>query len=282
MKNFDRVLGVVLACCYGLALAAAGEEPARTCSVDTGSQRNTLLELYTSEGCSSCPPAERFLGTLGLHSKARFQPTVIPLAFHVDYWDDLGWRDPYAQAAFSQRHAWLVAVNGQRTKYTPHFFVNAQQVDDWRADLAERLRLAAQQAGRPAVRLQLEQRMPESHRAGAPGAELAVSLAVRALQPGDMPPHDVQWAVALAQNKLTSQVRAGENQGVRLHHDHVVRLWSGLLPLKLARGGAQTIATGSFRLQPDWPLDQLELVGFVQDASNGEIIQAVSTPLCSP
>lgn len=83
---------ILLAC----ALFAPAAHAA-TCSAASGPSRARLLELYTSEGCSSCPPAERWLSQLPPDSG------VVPLAFHVDYWDRLGWRDPFAQAAFSRR-----------------------------------------------------------------------------------------------------------------------------------------------------------------------------------
>ena len=85
---------------FWLALGlAAGALPAQgaECSAKSGPQRAVLLELYTSEGCSSCPPADRWL------SRINKVKNVVPLAWHVDYWDYLGWRDRYAQPAFSER-----------------------------------------------------------------------------------------------------------------------------------------------------------------------------------
>ena len=103
---------VLLFCCV-LAIPAVD---AATCNAVSGASRNSLLELYTSEGCSSCPPADRWLSHLPGDAG------VVPLAFHVDYWDRLGWRDPFAQAAFSQRQR--ARNSGAGWIYTPQVMLD--------------------------------------------------------------------------------------------------------------------------------------------------------------
>ena len=103
----------------GLAVAA---EAASTCSAQAGAA-TTVVELYTSEGCSSCPPADRWLSTL------KNRPDVVALAFHVNYWDQLGWPDRFASAAFTERQRQLMAPSGSRYVYTPQVIANGQ---DWR------------------------------------------------------------------------------------------------------------------------------------------------------
>src|SRR3569832_1871687 len=105
---------VLLFCCV-LAIPVAD---AATCNAVSGASRNSLLELYTSEGCSSCPPADRWLSHLPDDAG------VVPLAFHVDYWDRLGWRDPFAQAAFSQRQR--ARNNGTGWVYTPQVMLDGK------------------------------------------------------------------------------------------------------------------------------------------------------------
>ena len=84
-------------------------------------ERPTVVELYTSEGCSSCPPAEAYLGEL-----AR-RPDVLALAFHVDYWDDLGWRDPWAQRLFTSRQSLYVRQLSLGSAFTPQAIVDGSQ-----------------------------------------------------------------------------------------------------------------------------------------------------------
>ena len=84
-----------------------------------------MVELYTSEGCNSCPPADRWLSTL------KADPAVVALAFHVDYWDRLGWKDRFASAAFTARQAAQQATNGARFSYTPQVVVDGRDRNDW-------------------------------------------------------------------------------------------------------------------------------------------------------
>jgi hypothetical protein len=95
----------------------------------SGQQQNTLIELYTSQGCSSCPPAERWLGSL--QQDPRLWNELIPVAFHVDYWDYIGWKDQLAQPAFSQRQRQYNREKGLSSVYTPGFVVNGQEWRSW-------------------------------------------------------------------------------------------------------------------------------------------------------
>src|SRR4051812_22348452 len=97
--------------------AAAHAASPFQCSAASGERRVPLLELYTSEGCDSCPPADKWLSELPGRG---FGPDrVVALAYHVDYWDYIGWRDPYAQARFSEGQRFVNARNGDRGIYTP-------------------------------------------------------------------------------------------------------------------------------------------------------------------
>ena len=87
---------------------------AATCNASSGAQRVALLELYTSEGCDSCPPADRW--TSALPARGFDATRVITLAYHVDYWNYLGWTDPFAQARFTERQRFVNARNRNRTR----------------------------------------------------------------------------------------------------------------------------------------------------------------------
>ncbi|MCW9023236.1 MAG: DUF1223 domain-containing protein [Gammaproteobacteria bacterium] len=95
--------------------------------LSSGPTQTSLIELYTSEGCSSCPPAERFLNKLQHHKQLWTQ--YVPLAFHVDYWDYIGWEDKYAHPAFTKRQSAYARQKNLKTIYTPAFVVNGQS---WR------------------------------------------------------------------------------------------------------------------------------------------------------
>ena len=94
---------------------------------ESGVKRNTLIELFTSEGCSSCPPAETYLNNLKNNNE--LWEKWIPVAFHVDYWDYIGWKDKYATKTFGLRQSRYASLNRVSTVYTPAFMVNGSS---WR------------------------------------------------------------------------------------------------------------------------------------------------------
>ncbi|WP_289831102.1 DUF1223 domain-containing protein [Crenobacter oryzisoli] len=207
-----------------------------------------LVELYSSEGCNSCPPADAWLGMLG-----RYGPRVIPLALHVPYWDGLGWRDRFAQPAFEARQRQLAAANGRGFVYTPGVFANGREFADWHRDSALRERLANVGTNAPQLRLE----------ASVDVGTIAATLAADSLRPGE------QLRLALAQDGLVSRVQAGENAGVTLHHQHVVRAWQGPWTTQQAHARFQLPADGG----------ALTLVGWVERAANGQVLNAVALPL---
>lgn len=220
---------------------------AATCSAVSGDTRNRLLELYTSEGCSSCPPADRWLSQLPRDG------SVVPLAFHVDYWDRLGWRDPFAQAAFSQRQR--DRNRGAGWVYTPQIMLDGEDYRAWHHGLPARPNAPVQAS----LALTLDQ-TPERIDVQAE-SRLAAPAAGR----------DTRLYLALFENRLSSNVSAGENARRTLQHDHVVRLLAG--PFDSGR------ARHSFRLRPGWKAADLGVAAFVLDAK-GASLQALARPGC--
>jgi len=237
-------------------LPAIGEA---ACDAQSGPATAALVELYTSEGCSSCPPADRQFGRLP--QALGTAVTVVPLALHVGYWDDLGWKDRYAQDAFARRQKWRVGADGGNVVYTPQLFLNGREAHF--ASLAEGVRSA--NAQQPAASLHLQAR-PE----GADG--LAISATAWTGSAAGM----LALYVAVAENGLVSKVTAGENGGATLQHDHVVRLWLG--PLSVHDGSTELRRT--LQLPPDWNRARLEISAFVEDQRSGRVLQAVSTGEC--
>lgn len=235
-----------------LPLDAAAE-----CTAASGPGTTALVELYTSEGCSSCPPADRFLSRLPANAN------VVPLALHVDYWDYLGWRDPHANPGFAQRQRWLAGAGRRQAVYTPQVFVSGTEAS-WRgSDFDAEVRRINARPAQASLRIALEP--------AAPG-HLAISVNATNRIATDT----AQLFVALAENSLVSDVRAGENRGERLMHDHVVRLW--MAPRSFVHGGA--VLREDIALAPDWKPANMNLIAFVQDMVTGEVLQAVSRKLC--
>jgi len=165
----------------------------------SGPRQSVMIELYTSEGCSSCPPAERYLSTL--LDDPRLWHSYFPLAFHVDYWDYLGWRDPYASADNSRRQRRYGRVLGTATIYTPEFFVNGRE---WRRGVL---------GGSPAA----SENEVGVLRAVLRGNSLVVDFGGHGKQAQPLRLH-----IAVLGMDLHSDIAAGENAGRRLIHQFVV------------------------------------------------------------
>jgi hypothetical protein len=231
------------------------------CDVKSGPRTTALVELYTSEGCSSCPPADKRLSQFP--SRDYGFDRVVPISLHVDYWDDLGWKEPFAQPQFSERQSWLVHANGHKTVYTPHFFVSGTEVRDWREDLANELKRVTATPARASMRI---------HAEPAGSGMLSVEASATALGSAD----PLNLFVAITEDHLTSSVAAGENRGVTLSHDHVVRQWIGPVALKGGHADFRQAVT----LRAGWNSAQLGVAGFVQDSRTGQVLQAVGAVQC--
>jgi hypothetical protein len=166
---------------------------------ESGEKRVALVELFTSEGCSSCPPAERTLSKLTTHPS--LWKTFVPVAFHVNYWDNLGWKDRLASVEFTQRqHAYASAWRSD-TVYTPEFVLNGREWQWAGADM-----LAHESKETPGV-LTVSQNDPRN---------FIVTFASTQPMTGDLTAH-----VALLGFGVTSDVGRGENAGRKLTHDFV-------------------------------------------------------------
>lgn len=253
-RCFGGTFAVLLLAWAGVASAAEA-----ACSASSGATRIALLELYTSEGCSSCPPADRWLSAL--HERPQAAQRLAPLAFHVDYWNRLGWADRFSKPSYSARQRWIAAVNRARTVYTPQFVLDGR---DWRP---LRTGLPAASADRKAAgELRLRLRPLADGRLEVSG-EARLSLAI----------DDAQVFIALYENNLTSRVESGENAGSLLRHDFVVRELVG--PIRLPASGSAALHH-VFALEDDWKRDDLGVSAFIQNANTGEVYQALQRPAC--
>lgn len=189
--------GSVLWLALSLALGAARAD---SLVIESPATRVALLELYTSEGCSSCPPADRWLSSLV--NDPRLWRQVVPVAFHVDYWDSLGWSDRFADPAYSQRQRTLAREGHIRTVYTPGLVLNGKE---WRSWFRRPLLQLAEATSVGKLRLTVEG--PRVSAGFAPTKPVTAPLVLN---------------LAVLGFGLESQIDAGENRGRRLRHDFVV------------------------------------------------------------
>ena len=215
------------------------------CQARSAATTPTVVELYTSEGCSSCPPADQWLSTL------KGRPDVLALAFHVNYWDKLGWTDRFATPESTARQWELARAAGSGQVYTPQVVVGGR---DWR----------------------VWPKLPAPARAPAPS-----TVALTLTREGDKVSADITpapnaparlsgyWAVV--EDQHSSQVRAGENAGSTLHHDHVVRLYKPVPTWAAAQGSNTQLAVN----RGD-PAFLRRVVFVVTDAASARPLQAVA------
>ena len=259
MRKTRNILAVI----FLASLISANTFAAGQCSAKSGNETAAVLELYTSEGCSSCPPADKWISSLAPGGYKANQ--IVPLAFHVDYWDYIGWADRFAKKEFSGRHRGLARANGSGTVYTPQVFVNGKDIRLAFSNVKLNATLKDINTAKPRADIGLELDTSTS--------SLGLSASASLANPSD----DAQAYLAVYENKLSSNVKAGENRGVKLEHDYVVRELIG--PLKFDRQGKLEIKQ-SVAVQSDWKLKDLGIAAFVQRRDNGETLQALQLPAC--
>jgi hypothetical protein len=254
-SSFLSFTAVLISCIAATANAASGN----ACSVASPAHRAALVELYTSEGCDSCPPADNWLSRI---DHERQTNNVIPLELHVDYWDNSAWKDRFAQPAFTARQQRLASKGGGHVVYTPEVFVEGEELRNWSSQSSFESRIQRLNAETPLVDIHID-----AH-ASTPG-----NVAFNAAFQGRSPlPKDAVAYAAVFEDKLQSDVKGGENSGATLHHDRVVRRWIG--PVAIA--GGQAHISGDYANGARSP----GVVAFVENASTGEVLQVAELKGC--
>lgn len=229
--------------------------------------RVVLLELYTSEGCSSCPPADRFLSDLKAAGICDQQ--LIPLAFHVTYWDYIGWKDQFANKQYDERQRELAHKKNKSTVYTPQFVMSG---DDYRshATFSEDVNKLAKQKSTVDLVLTAHalpgQGNIDKQKADKLQLSLKTDISASKIK-------DVGFYLVIIENNLASDVNDGENEGEKLHHDYVVRQFLG--PFFQSKPENQRSREQTVVLQPEWKKDDLSIVAFAENPHTGEVLQAV-------
>ena len=233
-------------------------------STQTGVRTPVVIELFTSEGCSSCPPADELLSQLAEQQGLK-NAEVIALEEHVDYWNHLGWADPFSSANWTLRQYDYAGVLGNVNAYTPQMVVDGQAEfvgsSSWKARRA--IREAAGRVKTP-VTLRYD---------GANGADLVKVSANVGKLAGTTPGDAAEVWLAITETGLHSAVSRGENAGEDLHHAAVVR---SMRRIGKANGDGETSFTGETNvpLQKIWKRENLRAVVFVQEKKSLRILGA--------
>jgi hypothetical protein len=254
MARFTALAILAFAVIYLSIVAAKTSDPGPA-------RKAVVVELFTSEGCSSCPPADELLTHLRQDLSAK-NIQVIPLGFHVDYWNSLGWKDRFSSAEFSRRQEQYTQSLRVDGPYTPEMVVDGavEFVGNDSGQAQRTIREAASQPEIATVKI---------------SSAVADHLAVQVKAP--VSARESKVILAITEDNLTTQVGSGENGGRTLHHAAVVR---DLRPLgRLREGGFE--ANVPFKLEKDWKRADLRAVVFVQDGPTGKILGAASFALGS-
>jgi hypothetical protein len=260
-----HTLSLVIIVSLGLWAAYEVSRPAAHAGM-TPSRVPVLVELFTSEGCSDCPPADQVLAQLAGGNLVD-GVDVIAMSEHVDYWNNLGWSDPFSDAQFTDRQNEYAQAFRNRDIYTPQMIVDGQLefVGSNRAQAIQAVKTLGKQAKDP-IDLSVTTRDKEF-----------VKLQVR-IEPGSSPSltEPAEVFLAVTENNLFSNVVRGENQGRKLTHIAVVRQ---LTPIGKIGPGAAFTATPVIRLSSQWKVRDLRVVAFVQATGNRHILAVSSVPV---
>ena len=215
-----------------------------------------LVELFTSEGCSSCPPADELLRTLDERRNV-LKTEIVVLGEHVDYWDGTGWRDRFSSREYTDRQAEYARRLGSREPYTPQMVVDGKQ--ELLGNNGHLLQAALEKAATQSKASVL------IREADVDGSELKVKLEVGALPPGHK---RGELFVAVADNSDETPVKGGENSGRELRHVAVLRSLQ-----KVAKAGEEGLQKDfTLHLPKDLNKDNLRVVAFVQESGNAAVL----------
>jgi hypothetical protein len=243
-----------------LGSVVAKRRPRPPNSGQTGTRQFVIAELFTSEGCSSCPPAEALLKHL-----SEEQPIdgveIIALEEHVDYWNQLGWTDPFSSRQFSERQEEYTSAFHNDGVYTPQLIIDGSAaVIGSRSGEAEEVIQRA--AFLPKASLTLKEIGERKN--GEPAFQLSVASLPSALNS-----HKLELWVAVTERGLQSDVQAGENSGRRLQHAAVVR---SLRKLGTRESASQFQSQVSVKLKEAWKPENLAVIAFLVDSSSRRIV----------
>ena len=213
-----------------------------------------VVELFTSQGCSSCPPADAYLSHLIKQAKLKKQQ-IIALSFHVNYWNRLGWKDPYSDQRFTQRQQRYAEVFANNTIYTPQMIVNGNKAfESPRQNVIDQgIKIGLNTPAH--FQIQISDVKKEENQLG-----FTINL--------NEPANDLHLNLALVEKGLTTMIKAGENGGKKLTHNNVVR---SFVTSSLKN---ETQITGKLAIPRDMVIKNASLIAYLQSPDTMKILGA--------
>jgi len=251
-----------------LILSTFGRSTGAAAPRDPGSPSHlVIVELFTSEGCSSCPPADALLKELSDQQKMN-GVQIVALEEHVDYWNHLGWKDPYSAAEFSQRQSDYAQVFGTDGVYTP------QMVVDGQSELVGSRSAAAREAIHKAANQPKAEIVLGAGANASPGKPV-FEVQIKNLEGISVRGETELW-IAVTEKGLQTDVKAGENSGETLKHAAVVR---SLRKIETLRDPAGYDRQLQIAVDPGWKKENLAVVVFLAEKSSHRIVGVAASSL---
>jgi hypothetical protein len=273
-RTWIALAAVFLAAIFGMSLSSYNRSNRAQEGVAGGVKPMTvapvvIVELFTSEGCSSCPPADQLLKKLS-EEQPIHGVQVVALEEHVDYWNHQGWKDPFSDAEFSRRQEDYAGAIHNGGVYTPQMIVDGQ------------VEVTGSQGRKAWEAIEQSARMPKaivevSPAAGEAGPSATLDLRV-SNAPGEASRKKLELWLALTEKGLQSDVKAGENSGETLQHAAVVR---SLQKIAVVQADEPFTKRVTPNLKQEWKREQLSLVAFLVEKGSRKIVGGAMTPFIS-
>jgi hypothetical protein len=247
-----------------LSSPLAANSPTHSATPDT-TPVPILIELFTSEGCSTCPPADEFIQRMDANQPVSGAQLIV-LSEHVDYWDHDGWKDRYSSAQFTERQAGYVRALGLPTPYTPQMIVDGYI--ELKGDSTTVQQTFEKEAKQPKI----------SVRIVSAAVDAMSQLNVKLEATGAEKHGGTVW-VAVALDHAASQVSAGENSGKHLEHVAVVEELKKVGKMEKGKSFSQDVLV---KLKPNTDPKNLRIIAFVQEANEGKVLGATGVKVSNP
>ncbi len=258
-----NVTVLMLAFLFHLLSGYSGGQSKASINVKQGEKKIdgfAVVELFTSEGCSSCPPADVLLAEIVTNAREDRVP-VFALSFHVDYWNSLGWKDPYSDHRFSERQQHYAAVLGKNTIYTPQAVINGK-VECVGSDESKLQSVIAHElTQKAAFSLNLKHHWSAKKR--------LLNVSYQLAKKSD----NAVLSVALVERGLLQHVKRGENRGKTLRHENVVRIFQTRSVRSRASGSVQ------LKVSENVKIANCSIIAYLQDEATLEMLAAAGVGL---
>lgn len=236
---------------------------AQSWQAKTGEKQLPVVELFTSEGCGSCPPADRW--AKNLPNNGLGDDKVVVLGFHIDYLNDRkGWIDKFAKPEFSDRQRQLVLLNLYKTVFTPQIIISGETVHAWEKHANKLIKAIGELDAEAEIELSVKKA----------NGQFVIDAKTQVL--GKANQENSKLYIAITEDDIKNFAYGGDNRGTQFNHQHLVREWLG--PFDLNQTG-DTVTTTEISIDPEWQQQRLTVVAVVQNLDDGFVLQALPLAL---